>query len=254
MQRHTDTYASHRELCHTGLQELTAEVTFLQCMGLLQEAVRLIGVAQVCRADNHITDVLCQETQHLTAGVTRCIAGFLLNQTPVDTRNFTRHEGLVLVRCKRVLFFPFVISRIFLIGDLTQLNSAVLIQFGYLREDNERVLRITTEVLDRLLERSTGLAKRGTVRRALAFPVSTFCRNTTFTHDGMTNNERWTLFLGFRANNSLTNCIRIVTRDLLYVPAPCFVFGCHIFGGHFATLCGELNRVGVVEHNQVIQS
>ena len=109
-------------------------------------------------------------------------------------------------------------------------------------------------MLNRLLERSTGLAERSSVSRTLAFPISTFCRDTTLAHGRMTDDERRTLFLCFRFDDSLTDGIGVVTRNLLHIPTPCEVFGCYVFRCHFTATGGQLNSVGVIEHNKVIQT
>ena len=127
MQRHTDHHTSHGEFAHTGLQELTAEITFLEGMGLLEEAVGLVGVREVRRANNHVTNVLSQEAQHLTAGVTGSVAGFLLDEAPVDAGYFSGHEGLVFVRCQRVCLCPLVVSDVAFVAYLTQFGCTVVV-------------------------------------------------------------------------------------------------------------------------------
>ena len=47
MQGHTDHDACHGEFAHAGLQELTGEITLGEGVGLLEEAVGLVGVGQV---------------------------------------------------------------------------------------------------------------------------------------------------------------------------------------------------------------
>ena len=60
MQRHTDHHTSHRQLAYTCLQELTAEIAFLEGVGLLEETVGLVGVREVSRRNDHVAYVLCQ--------------------------------------------------------------------------------------------------------------------------------------------------------------------------------------------------
>ena len=127
VQRHTDTYARHRELTHARLQELTAEITLLQRMGLLQETVRLIGVREVSRRNDHITYILSEEGQHLTARITGSVTRFLLNQAPIHTRCLAAHEGLIFSCILRISLCPLVVSGVFLIRYLAQLNSALFV-------------------------------------------------------------------------------------------------------------------------------
>ena len=127
MERHTDHDACHGEFGYTGLEELTAEVTFLDRVGLLKKTVGLIGVGEVGRRNDHVAYVLREEREHYSTRITGSSTGFLLNQTPVDAGHFARHEGLVFVGCERVLLFPLMVSRIFLVRDLTQFDSTVFV-------------------------------------------------------------------------------------------------------------------------------
>ena len=234
VERHTDHDAGHGEFRHTGLEELTGEIAFLEGVGLLEEAVGLIRVGEVRGRNNHVTYVLREEREDDTAGITGSGTGFLLDEAPVDTRYITRHEGLVFVRCKRVGLFPVMVSRVFLISYLTKFDSAVFVEFLYLWEDDEGVRRVTAEVLDRLLEGRTGFAERRSVGGALAFPVGAFRSHATFTHRGMTDDERRTAFLCFGFDDSLGDGVGVIARNLLHEPSPGFVLSGYIFGCHFA--------------------
>ena len=64
VQRHTDADTSHGQLCYTGLEEGTTEVTFYQRMGLFQETVGLVGVGEVGRSTDHILYLSSQNTQY----------------------------------------------------------------------------------------------------------------------------------------------------------------------------------------------
>ena len=56
--------AGHGELGHAGLEEGAGEVTDGQGVGLLEEAVGLVGVAEVGGGDDHVADVLCEVAEH----------------------------------------------------------------------------------------------------------------------------------------------------------------------------------------------
>ena len=60
MQRHTDAAASHCQLSHTSLEEGTREVACLEGVGLLQEAIGLVGVRKVGGSTNHVGHLFCQ--------------------------------------------------------------------------------------------------------------------------------------------------------------------------------------------------
>ena len=60
MEHHTDTHAGHRQLGDTCLEEGAAKVATHDVVGLLEEAVRLVGVAQVGRGADHVGHLLGQ--------------------------------------------------------------------------------------------------------------------------------------------------------------------------------------------------
>ena len=76
----------------------------------------------------------------------------------------------------------------------------------------------------------------------------------TLTHHTVTDNQAWTILLGLSLLDGLTDLVDIVTVDLLDIPAPCLV----LLGGVLASnhLCAgrELNIIGVVEHDQVVET
>ena len=83
MQCHTDTATCHSQLGNTGLEECTAEVTFLEGMCFLEESVCLVGIGKVGRSNNHIFYLSGESTEH--SG--RCCAGgnacFLFDGGPI---------------------------------------------------------------------------------------------------------------------------------------------------------------------------
>ena len=108
-------------------------------------------------------------------------------------------------------------------------------------------------MLDRLLERSAGFAERSAVGGTLAFPVGAFFRDAAFAHNGVTDDERRAVLLCFGFDDGLANSVRVVARNLLHIPSPGIVLGRHIFGCHFTAARRELDGVGVVEHDQIVQ-
>ena len=73
VQCHTDTAASHSQLGNTGLEECTAEVTFLEGMCFLEESVCLVGIGKVGRSNNHIFYLRPVQRNHEPQP--RCMAG-----------------------------------------------------------------------------------------------------------------------------------------------------------------------------------
>ncbi len=254
VERHTDHDARHGEFGHTGLQELTAEIAFLEGVGLLEESVGLVAITQIGGGNNHIAHVLCKETKYNATGVTGSRSGFLLDERPVDARRLAGHEGLIFIGSLRISLLPLVVCLVFLVAQLTQFSRTVVVQFLHFGEDLERVFGVASKMLDGFLEGCSGFGERCTVGGALAFPVLAFGGHAALAHGGMTDDEGRLAFVGFGFDDGFTNSVGVVARYLLNEPAPCLVFGGYIFGGHFAATRGELDLVGVVEHNQVVES
>ena len=53
---------------------------------------------------------------------------------------------------------------------------------------------------------------------------------------------------------SLADLVWIITVDNGHVPSPGTILGLCVFIHHFLALCRELDVVGVIEHDEVVQS
>ena len=76
----------------------------------------------------------------------------------------------------------------------------------------------------------------------------------TLTHDSLTDDEGRALLLLLSSVESLTNLSHIVTIDLDDIPTPSLVLHLCVLVHHNATLCRELDVVGIVEHDEVVQT
>ena len=88
----------------------------------------------------------------------------------------------------------------------------------------------------------------------LVFVVALVCTHSTLTHDRVTDDQGRTGCFGFRFGQCPADFRHIVSVDRDDFPAPCFVFHGYVFSRHFAYGCGKLDVVGIVEHDQVVQS
>ena len=70
----------------------------------------------------------------------------------------------------------------------------------------------------------------------------------------MADDQRGALFLGLCLLDGLTNLVNVVTVNLLHVPSPGLVLLGGVLRGHHLGLRRELDVVGVVEHDEVVQS
>jgi len=80
------------------------------------------------------------------------------------------------------------------------------------------------------------------------------CAESTLTHYGLTDDEGRAILLLLGSIESLTDLSHVVTVDLDDIPAPSLVLHLCILVHYDATLCRELDVVGIVEHDEVVQT
>ena len=88
----------------------------------------------------------------------------------------------------------------------------------------------------------------------LVFVAALVCTHGAFTHDRVTDDQGRTGCFGFRFCQCPAYFRHVVSVDRDDFPAPCFVFHGYVFCSHFAYCRGKLDVVGIVEHDQVVQS
>ena len=89
---------------------------------------------------------------------------------------------------------------------------------------------------------------------AVSFIAAAVRLACTFTHHSLTNNQCRTFLFRLCLFDSCTDFVRIVTVDTQYVPSPCLILHGSIFYSYIFRFCRKLNVVGVVEHDQIIQT
>ena len=136
--------------------------------------------------------------------------------------------------------------------DTFQFFGTFGIKFLHVVENHERIFRVCTEVHHGIL---IGVStERGTVRLAVMFVRGIVVLAGTFTHDTLTDNQRRTLFFCFGCIQRFANLFAVVTVDFNDVPVPCTVFHGRVFGRYILGFGRKLDVVGVVEHDQVVQT
>ena len=89
---------------------------------------------------------------------------------------------------------------------------------------------------------------------AVSFVRRTIVLASALTHDTLTDDEcRLTLY-GLCPLDGFTNLCSVVSVDFLHGPTQCAILGSGVFVHHFLGLGRELDVVGVVEHNEVVES
>ena len=221
-------------------------------MCFLQETVRLVGVGKVGRSYNHVFYLCSKCSQYSCRGCAGCATCFLFDNRPVYFRSFSGEESFQFAGQFWICFCPFGFYCISFCYDFLQFFCTFGIQFGYFRENDERVGRITIQVLDCIY--ISVATERSTVSSTVGFVAAAVCLTCTFTHYSLTDNQRRTFFFSLCFFDSGTDFIRIVTVDAKYVPAPCFIFHGSVFNGHIFRFGRKLDVVGVIEHNQIVQT
>ena len=138
--------------------------------------------------------------------------------------------------------------------DGLQFFRTVGIEFGNVRIDGEGIFRITTQILDGLADGGSGSRQWLTVCVHAVFVAALVFAPGTFTHQGVTDDQGRTVVDSLCLLQCLTDLGYIITIDLEYLPAPCFVFHGDVFSIHLFHFRRKLDVVGVVEHNQIVQA
>ena len=221
-------------------------------MSLFQETVSLVRVRKVGRSNDHVFYLCGKCAQYSGRCSTSSATSFLFDSSPVHFRSFAREEKFQFGSLFRVCFRPCSFCSIFFSYNFLQLFCTFCIQFGYFREYNERVSRITTQILDCIY--ISVATERSTVCSAVGFIAAAVCLACTFTHNRFTDNQCRAFFFSLCFFDCCADFVRIITVDAKYVPSPCFIFHGSIFNGYIFRFSRKLDIVGVIEHNQVVQS
>ena len=252
MQSHTDTAASHCQLSNTSLEECTREIATNNVVSLLQETVCLIRIRKVGTCADHVGNLLCKSAQNSSRSTTSSGTSLLLNLAPVNHRSFAGKPLFHLLSLLRISLCPLSLSCIALSNNLLQFLSTLSIQGLYLWENLEWVLGISTKILHGV--DISVATERSSVGSTVALVTAVVCLASTLTHYTVSDNQTWTLFLSLSLLEGLTNLVNIVTVNLLYIPAPSLILLGSILSGHYLSLCRELNVVGIVEHDEVVET
>ena len=84
----------------------------------------------------------------------------------------------------------------------------------------------------------------------IVLPISTY---GTTTHDSLTDDEGWLTYRCFGFTKRLANSIRTATIDFEDVPAPSRILRSYIFTVYLLDGSRELDVVGVVVHDEVVE-
>ena len=236
------------------MQETTRKVALHNRVGMFQETIGTIRIAQIGRHNNHILNLLRIFAQNSRRRNTCCYALANLDGRVVDLGQFVREELLQLSGLGRILLAPSLNHSLMLRSPRAQLLATLCIQLLSLREHLERILGIATQALDRCCNIDTSLTKRLTVSRNQILAARSISTDCALAHHGLTNDQRRTLLLVVSRLQCLTNLIFRVAVDAYHSPAPSLVLSYNILSINLLNRCRELNIVGIVVHNQIVQT
>ena len=252
VQSDAKTDASHGQFADAGLQETSRKVIARDDAGVLEEAIRFVGIAEVCRRDNHIFHLFGEHSQ---AGC-RCVAGravgLLHNAVPRELRELlSKPIGLELSFCGMsrgpTFFFGTALSH-----DGFQFFATLGIKFGHFLTHHKRCIRVATKVhhgvaIGITTERSTMRATISLIAAAIGLPCS-------FAHHGMSDDEGWSGGFGICIAESFADLHRVVAINFNHVPIPSTILHSGVFGNNIGRHGRQLHIVGIEKHNQVVQS
>ena len=98
------------------------------------------------------------------------------------------------------------------------------------------------------------VAKGSTVRLHTVLIAGAVGLDSATAHDGLTDDEGRPLALGNGTVERLANLGHVITIDFYDIPVPGAVFGCCVLIHNILGLRGELDVVGIIEHNQVVKT
>ena len=252
VERNTDTNTSHGEFAHTGLEETAGEITAANHRRVLQEPIRFVRVAKIGRRNDHILHVRRKHRQtrrrSVARGSTRLLLDFIPGQFGQTTGKPICHFCGLFRLCHR----PSLFLGAAFCDDLFEFLSTLRVEFLHFRTNHERVVGVSIEMAHRV-EISVS-AQRRTVRTAIAFVAGVVGATASLSHHRVTDDQRGACCLGIRRAKSCADLFRIIAVDLEHVPIPRAVFHGRILRNHISRFRGELNFVGVEEHDQVVQS
>jgi len=252
MKHHTDTDVGHCQLAHAGLEEGTTEVSFDKACGFLEEAVGLVGIGKVGGGADHVGNLLGQCRETGCTGSTCCRSGFLLHLAPVYLGGLARepliHQGsLVGIGAAPCCLVGFACC-----DNRLELFAAGVIECLHVVKDHERIFNIATKVLDGV---HVGFAsERCSVRFEVGLVARPVGLTGTLAHDGLADDERGAALFLQGGIEGLAYLLYVVAVDLHHIPSPCLILGLGVLVHHELGLCGKLNVIGVVEHDEVVQS
>ncbi len=137
---------------------------------------------------------------------------------------------------------------------LPQPGGALRIEFGHLGTDHPGVFRIAAPSADGCVQIGTCGGKGLAVGIDGSLHRGAVGADHTAGHHCMADDERGTFLLIDSGLQGCRDCKRIAAVDLKDIPAPCAVLGGDILMVHLLYLGGELDFVGVIEHDEIVES
>ena len=126
------------------------------------------------------------------------------------------------------------------------------IKFLHFIEDDKGIGRVAAQILYRI---DIGIAtKWGAMCLDIMLVTCTVFLQGAFAHCRVANNECRSAFFLLGGTKCLAYFFRIVAVDGEDIPIPRPVLGGRVFGHDSTTLCRQLNVIGVIEHDKIVQS
>ena len=252
VERHADADAGHREFRNAGLEEAAAEVGARDFRSVFQEAVRLVGVAEVGRGDNHIGHIFREQREAGGRAVARGLVGFLLDGVPRNFGQAVVHPVVEAGCLFGVGIGPGPLFGVAFLSPGAEFRLALFVHLAHFGPHDEGIFGVAAEVFNRI---HVSVAAEGcAVRLAVALVACAVGFACALAHHAVSDDEGGAVLLFVGGFEGGADLFGVVAVDFKHVPVPCAVFHARVFGDNGRCFGGKLNFIGVEEHDEVVQS
>ena len=150
VERHADADAGHREFRNAGLEEAAAEVGARDFRSVFQEAVRLVGVAEVGRGDNHIGHIFREQREAGGRAVARGLVGLLLDGVPGDFGQAVVHPVVEAGCLFGIGIGPSLLFGVAFLSPSAEFRLALFVHLAHFGPNDEGIFGVAAEVFNRI--------------------------------------------------------------------------------------------------------
>ena len=242
---------AHREFSNTDLNESTLEITSTEDTRSVEESLRIVGVRKVSGTANDVVVIFGEVTEDRTASDAGGNAFLNREIREVELDALAREPFVECCGLFGVFLVPCSLNLLPFGNFLTEFFGAGFKASLHIIEHQERIIRITTKVLDCCRGRSTGSVERLSMRRDSTFVALAVFGDSALRHRGVAEHERRLFLLGPGGLESLAEFGDIRTVALDNAEAPGFILTNEVVAHHVFGLAAQLHLVCIIKENEI---